>query len=219
MLDSVGEDTTVLDIGAGVGRWTLRLSEKVAHVTAVEPLAGMCELLEERVRTRGIDNVALVSADWMQAQVEPHDVVVSVHSTYASSDLMGFVRKMEEKALGTCFLVLRVPAADGAMGELSERIRGCWHDSPNFVVGINALMEAGVYPNVHVEEVTSRAWVDVSMAQAIGRARRHLRLDSDSEDGTIREVLERRLVSQSDGLHWPDGMRSALCWWKPRPDS
>ncbi|MFQ5380453.1 MAG: hypothetical protein ACE5EF_02350, partial [Dehalococcoidia bacterium] len=160
-------------------------------------------------------NVNVLPTAWMECEVESHDFVVSVHSTYTSPDLVGFVRKMEATARRRCCLVLRVPAWNGVMGELAEAIRGSWHDSPNFVVGFNALAEAGIHPNVIVEDVTARVWSDDSLDDAVRRARRHLHLEADEHDATILSVLRERLVKEGSGYRWPDGMRSALCWWEP----
>ncbi len=215
VLGWIDSGSTVADIGAGVGRWTVPLAERAAAVTAIEPVPEMREVLRARLSARGIGNADVRGTAWMDTELDRHDVVVSVHSAYTSPDLVGFVRKMETVARRRCCLVLRVPAWDGVLGELAERIRGGWHDSPNFIVGFNTLAETGIYPNVIMEAATSRVWLDASLDEAVRRARRHLHIDGDEHDLTIRSVLGERLVPEASGYRWPDGMRSALCWWEP----
>ncbi|HEY5475945.1 MAG TPA: class I SAM-dependent methyltransferase [Tepidiformaceae bacterium] len=210
---------TVLDIGAGVGRWSIPIAERVRSVTAVEPVEGMCQVLEERLRARNQTKVSVVRAAWMNADVATHDVVVAAYSMYGSPDLAAFARKMEASARRLCCMAVRVPPHDGVMGELSERIRGEWHDSPNFIVAYNALLEAGFLPNVFVEPVAIQYWTDGTLAEAQSRARRHLRLTDDRYDKLISETLERRLEKTPDGYRWPDWMRSALIWWEPSAGS
>lgn len=208
-------DSTVLDIGAGVGRWTIPIAERVRGVTALEPVAGMRQVLEERLARRKLTNVSVIAAPWMDAEVTRHDAVVAAYSSYTSPDLPAFAHKMETTAGRLCGLALRIPANDGVMGELSERIRGEWHDSPNFIVAYNALLEAGFTPNVFIEPVAVSYWTDATLAEAGVRARRHLRLSDDRYDGLIAETLERHLRRTPEGYRWPDWMRSALVWWEP----
>lgn len=217
LLDFVVErlrpDMTVLDIGAGVGRWTVPIAQKVARVTAIEPVPEMREILEGRLARHSLTNVRIVKSSWMETEVEPHSAAVAVHSMYTSGDLMEFVSKMEATAPDR-YLVMRVPAANGIAGALSELIRGQWHDSPNFVVGFNVLMEAGLFPGVLFEDQPVRVWNDATVDEALARAKRHLHVEGGEWDGQFREVLKRRLRAKPDGrLDWPDGMRSALCWW------
>ncbi|HWU40393.1 MAG TPA: rRNA adenine N-6-methyltransferase family protein, partial [Candidatus Acidoferrum sp.] len=172
ILERLTPEMAVLDIGAGIGRWTLPFARVVRQVTAVEPLAGMRQVLMERVTANGITNLQVVDVPWLKAEIPPHDVVVAAHATYTTTDLLGFVRKMDACARRRCYLALRVPAHDGIIGELSERLRGCWHDSPNFIVGYNLLLSAGFYGNVVMEPRPLRFWTDVSVDEAVVRAKR-----------------------------------------------
>jgi SAM-dependent methyltransferase len=206
-------EATVLDIGAGVGRWTIPLAQRVRRVTAIEPLAGMRQVLLERVAAHGLANVTLVETPWLAAEVAPHDACLAVHATYTTPDLLGFVEKMEASARA-CYLVLRIPAHDGLIGTLAARIHGRWHDSPNFIVGYNLLLSAGRYPHVVMELKATRHWVDRTLDEAVARAKRHLKLTDPLHDAEIRDVLSRELRAGTDGYRWPDGMRSALIWWE-----
>lgn len=213
LLSRLLPEMTVLDIGAGIGRWTVPIARKVRKVTAVEPLSGMREVLQERLASLGITNVALVDAPWMDARVGPHDVAIAAHSSYTSPDLLGFVRKMERSARKTCYLALRVPAHDGVIGELSLRFRGQWHDSPNFIVGFNLLLSAGIYASVVMEKATVRRWSDKTLEDALERAKRHLGVEDAHHDQAIMECLSQRLALADGAYQWPDGMRSALLYW------
>lgn len=213
VLGGLAPETTVLDIGAGIGRWTLPMARKARRVTAVEPLQGMRQVLVERAAAQGITNLEVVELPWLVADVPPHDVAIAAHATYTTADLLGFVRKMASSARRTCYLALRVPAHDGVIGELCARIHGRWHDSPNFIVGYNLLLAAGFHPNVLMEPAAVRHWTDPTVEAATARAKRHLRLEDDRHDAVIHEVLSRRLVFADGIWRWPDGMRSALIWW------
>ncbi len=213
-------EDTVIDIGAGTGRWTVPLAEVTHQVTAVEPAAAMAEVLGKNAAAAGVSGkIAVVPATWEAAEVEVHDVVTCFHAAYMSADLAAFVRKMEAHARRTCYLGLRHFPADGIIQELSTRIYGTRHDSPNFIVGYNALYQMGIYANVLLEEF-QRVWTDQSLEAAFARAKRHLFLEDATRDELVRSTLERRLVFRDGVYEWPDSMTTALVWWKPerRPD-
>jgi hypothetical protein len=185
------------------------------RVTALDKLEGMLDMLRENASHEKVENIDTVRGDWQEVALEPHDHVLSSHAAYGSPDIVNYARKMETLARKACYLVMRVPRHDGVLGELSRRLHGCWHDSPNFRVGYNALLQAGIGGHVIMEE-TGRAWHDDTLEDALDRAKRHLRLQSEEHDAAIMDVLKQRLSLRDSEYWWPDWMRSALIWWRPR---
>lgn len=215
LLRDIDAKSTVLDVGAGNGRWTIPAARVASRVTAVEPSDAMVRVLRENVAASGLDNVEILQSPWEEATVGRHDLVTSSHAIYFSPDFASFVRKMSSCARKRCYLAARLPPHDGIIGELSLRIYGHPHDSPNAVIAYNALYSLGIYANVLVEHGIHR-WMDATLKDAFARAKRHLRLEAvDSYDELIRDTLARRLA-HAEGSHvWPDGMRSVLLWWDP----
>ena len=216
LLEIIEPGQTVLDIGAGTGRFAVPMATVAREVTAVEPSPNMSAFLVENAAAEGVSNIRLLEAGWEDAEVEQHDIAFCSHAMYTNPDLVGFIGKMEANAKVGCYLLMRVPSHDGILGELCMEILGQPHDSPNFVVGYNVLYSMGIYANVMMEPFM-RPWRNSSLEEAVARARRHLRLGEDaSRDDFIRSTLERRLVQRDGEYVWPDGMRSALAWWKSR---
>ena len=216
VLKGVDASDTAIDIGAGTGRWTIPLAKRIKSLTSIEPTSGMAEMLKENLKNGRLRNVEILAQTWEDATPSMHDIVVCAHGMYASEDLAAFVRKMERYARKTCYMAVRIPPADGILSELSLKIHGCRHDSPDGVIAYNALYTVGIHTNVLVEN-TIVNWVNKTVEDAFVRAKRHLRLDTFERayDDLIYSTLQRRLTF-SDGVYtWPDGMRSALLWWSP----
>lgn len=217
VLNDLKPGETVLDIGAGTGRWTVPLAKKAKKVTAVEPSAAMLEILKQNAAEAGLNNVEIIQSAWEDDTATPHDIAVCAHAMYNAPDLVGFARKMEANAARRCYLAMRLIPVDGVMAELSRRIYGNSSDSPNFIVGYNALYAADIYANVILEEGTFH-WTSPDIESAVEMAKRHLYLgDSAEYDELIRETLNRRLTLKDGSYLWPDGMRSALIWWDTHP--
>lgn len=214
VLDRLRPDETVLDIGAGIGRWSIPMAMACKKVTALDALPRMLEILRENAAAENITNIETAVGDWATADVVQHDYVLSSHAVYISPDIVGYARKMERSALKACLLVMRVPRHDGVIGELSRAIHGTFHDSPNFIIGYNALLQAGISGHVVMEE-QGRHWHNDTLEDALARAKRHLFLSTEEHDNRIMDVLKKRLVLREGEYWWPDWMRSALVWWKP----
>jgi SAM-dependent methyltransferase len=207
--------STVLDIGAGTGAWACLLARHVRLVTAVEPSPAMIEVMEENLAAEGIENVEIVRGAWPDVTVATHDFSLCSHSMYGYPDLPFFIERMVAFTHKTFFLVLRAPLADGVMAEAAMRIWGQPHDSPNFQVAYNALLQMGLYPNVLMEDAgVWRPWTSTSLEEALTRVKRKFGLGSPSEhDGFLEELLRRRLTWRNGQYEWPGGMRSALVYW------
>ncbi|MFC1910654.1 class I SAM-dependent methyltransferase [Chloroflexota bacterium] len=218
ILQSIDSGTTVIDVGAGNGRWTIPVAMSARIVIAIEPDGDMIEVLRKNVKTaRG--NIQIVQSSWEEARVEIHDVVVCAHAMYSTPDFATFVRKMEQQARQTCYMAIRLPPVDGVLGELTSAIYGHPYDSANAVIAYNALYSMGIYANMLVENGINY-WVNDTFEEAFIRAKRHLCLQSNSTyDGLIRDTLHKRLILSNNRYVWPDDMRSALLWWNPRATS
>ncbi len=215
VLQEVNGQDTVLDVGAGAGRWSVALAKVAKSVTAVEPADDMVETLRKAVTATGSTNVQIVQDTWEDAIVQVHDIAICAHSIYFSPDFAAFIHKMDHSARKRCYIALRLPPCDGVIGELSLKIHGRRHDSCNAIIGYNVLYSMGIYANVFVEPYMLR-WTDFTLEQAFARAKRRLYLEStDSYDDLIKETLANRLTHTDNIYTWPDGMRSALLWWKP----
>jgi SAM-dependent methyltransferase len=88
---------SVVEIGAGAGRLTLELARRSAHLTAVEPAAPLREILRERLREAGAENVSVVRGffDDLPAPARVHDLVVSC-SVFTAASFDDPDRRLEE---------------------------------------------------------------------------------------------------------------------------
>lgn len=209
----VDGSTTVIDIGAGTGRWALFLSPRVKEVTAVDPSPAMLSRLRDNITRAAVQNVKVIEGFWPGVAVEPHDVSLCSHAIYASPDFPAFINRMIEVTRRTCYLLLRVPSPEGVMGEAFQYLYGQPHDSPNFIIGYNALLQMGIQASVLIAPHL-RLWTSTSMEDALIRLKQRLGIQNETNhDAYLKELLRKRLIFRNDEFVWPDGMRSALVYW------
>lgn len=209
-------ESTVLDIGAGTGAWACKLAPYARKVTALEPSPSMIAVMEENIRERGIENVEIVPKAWPEAEVKDHDISLCSHAMYGCADIEAFFRRMDAVTRRCCILLMRVPTPDGLMAEIARHIWGQPHDSPNFHIGYNALLQMGIYPNVRMEDRGLwEPWTNNSLDEAVQEVKRKLGVgDSSRYDIYLHDLLGRNLTQQDGKYVWPRGVRSALVYWE-----
>ena len=215
ILSKIGKNSTVLDIGAGTGAWSILIARHAKWVTAVEPSSAMIGVMRESLSAENIPNVSIVQGSWPGVSVEPHDISMCSHAMYASPDLSGFIRRMQESTREMCFLLLRAPSLKGVRAEAAQHIWGQPLDSPNFTIAYNVLLQLGIYANVLMEN--TGLWkprTSSGIQEALADMKRFLGLlDSAEHDRYLMDLLRRRLTWKEGRYVWPPEVRSALVYW------
>jgi SAM-dependent methyltransferase len=209
------KESTVIDIGAATGRWSIPLATVAKKVTAIDTSKESLDRLLENAASAGLRNIETIESSWEACHIKPHDVVINSHAMYGFRDLTRLVESMQRCAKKRVYLAMRVLSHGSVMADLNTRVHGHRHDSPNFEIGFHVLLEMGIFANVLFEPVV-KCWEDESLEKAFERAKRHLRLGARESvhDDFIRETIARRLVQKKGRTSWPDWMRSALMWWE-----
>ena len=211
--------TTVLDVGAGTGRHTLALAPHVARVMAVDPSEAMLGLLREDVEARGLRNVTTLLSDWLDAHVEPADLVICSHVLYPIADIEPFVLKLEASAGRRVFVYLRADPLPTDMGLWSEFYGVPLQAQPVHMDLVNVLAQLGVMADVEIVEhrvTLTFATIDEALVQV--RNSLCLAEDDAESTGRLRRLLDERLIAWPGGRLGPDvvSARSAIISWPPR---
>ena len=106
LLPHIAPGMSVLDIGAGTGRYVAPLLAAGCHVTALEPSAAMRgQLLAAHAETAP-DRLQVVTGTWPETNVPHCDVAMAVHVLYAVRDVAPFLLAMDAVARERCVVVL-----------------------------------------------------------------------------------------------------------------
>jgi SAM-dependent methyltransferase len=196
-----GPASTVIDAGAGAGRFALTLARHVRRVVAVDHSDGMLEVLRRRAADRGIANVDTVHARWEDADVPPADVVFSSFVMTLVRDPTPFVDRLEAAARDRVLLYLGAYSGDAVLDPLWRHFHGEPRaPGPSYLDALAVLRERGIEPRVKVVEIPNPRRF-ATPADAVENYREGLLLADTAE---IREELERLLGA------WLLGRRGAL---------
>lgn len=144
-------DDTLLDVGAGAGRFALPVARQVRHVTALDHARPMLDILQRRADAQSISNLSLIEAAWEEATVEPHDVVLAAWSLYRLPDLLAGMKKLIAATRRTLIIV----AGAGHSIRHDRLQQSLWpqadqHDTPMHIYYYGVLWQAGVHPELHI---------------------------------------------------------------------
>jgi 2-polyprenyl-3-methyl-5-hydroxy-6-metoxy-1,4-benzoquinol methylase len=194
--------TTVLDVGAGTGRFALGLAPQVQRVIAVEPNSTMLSFLQRDAAQQGIDNIECVNMTWEEAPADLRaDVVICSHVLYPIWDVEAFVAKLYAATLHTCYIYMRAVHLDALTAHLWRHFHGdvrCL--SPAYIHALDVLYDMGLYADVEIVHMPPSLRFH-SIEQAVEELTEQLILPDDQEtQAELRMMLAAWLVERDGRL-------------------
>ena len=162
---------SLLDVGAGTGRFALPLSGNVARITAVDHSPAMIGILRRKISAAGIATIETIEGEWPAVEVEPHDVVLVAWSLYRSTDLPAALSACVAAARRSLVVVLGAGDSPPHRSYV-ERICGRWGEStaPGHLYVAGVLWEMGLSADVRVlparRRIVGETPIDVGRALA-----------------------------------------------------
>ncbi|WP_042274314.1 class I SAM-dependent methyltransferase [[Clostridium] dakarense] len=74
-LGYINEESTVLDLGCGTGAYSIALSGVCKTVDALDYSEGMLEVLKEKIKSQGINNINIVKDDWSSIDLRNNNMI------------------------------------------------------------------------------------------------------------------------------------------------
>ncbi len=151
-------ETTVLDVGAGTGRFALALAPSAKHVTVVEPNAAMLHYLRQDVAEAELTNVEYIATNWQDAPDDVRaDIVLCSHVLYPIAEIEPFITKLRTATQRACYIYMRASHFDASTSPLWEHFHGeKRYSSPGYIHALDVMFELGIYANV---EIVRMPWV------------------------------------------------------------
>ena len=210
---------SVLDMGAGTGRFAIPLAKYVTHVTAVEPSSGMASYLKQGMADAGQNNYSIVSKRWEEIEIEKdiplHDVVFASNSL-GFYDLAAGLKKLDAAAKRSVHILwFAGPDRHPMDEELMIRLGLLPGDSIGFdyIIIAHVLHDMGIYANIRVDPIKSIHTYD-SLDEAVTWWTERRNIEPEKVP-VIREYLEEKLTPMDNGrLSMPRKGWRAHLWWE-----
>ncbi|HEY6542388.1 MAG TPA: class I SAM-dependent methyltransferase [Ktedonobacteraceae bacterium] len=213
----VTPEISVLDVGAGSGRFALALAPLVRQVIAVEPNAAMLDYLRQDAQTLNLPNISYCQSTWQDAPDDlQSDIVICSHVLYPIRDIVPFLAKLQRAARQRCSIYMRTTPIDALTAHLWQHFHGderCF--PPTYIHALDVLCEMGIYANVEIVSLTGSLRYP-SLEVAVEELSELLILPGDEKTREeLRGLLADWLVER-DGMLVPPPQETtcAIMWWE-----
>jgi len=213
-----GRRTTVVDVGAGPGRFALALAPHVAQVVAVDPSAAMLDIVRREAGRSGITNVDVVEGRWEEVEVAPADVVFASYVLPVVPDAPAFLAKLDTVARRHVLVYLGAFTIDAILDPLWRHFHGRPRSpGPSWLDAVAVVREMGIEPVVDVVEAPSRTRF-TTLDEAVDDQLDMLALtDTPEHRGELADLLSMWLVADRSGFRLPIAtLPAAVIRWSPR---
>ncbi len=201
----VTPQTTVLDVGAGTGRFTLALAPLVKHVTAVEPNAAMLGYLRQDAAEQQLSNISYIPTTWQNAPDDlAADIVVCSHVLYSIRDVDTFLAKMRKATRQSCYVYMRATHFDQISSPLWQHFHGMKRfPMPSYIHALDVMYDMGIYADVEVVDLPSGMRFS-SLDTAVEEMQETLILpDDEGKRAELRALLAEWLIPRDGVLSMP----------------
>jgi protein-L-isoaspartate O-methyltransferase len=203
---------SVLDVGAGTGRFALPLAKLVRHITALDHAPAMLRILHAKAAAAGIDNITLIEAAWETASIRPHDVVLAAWSLYRQTELGETLAKL----IAASGRVLIIAAPDDFEPPHRALVREIWGgdyepDVPAYLYLLGALRQIGVRADLRMVEETR--CFHQSTALDLAKQLAPLSATGAELDGFLRR-MGRLLRMSADGWEYCYTVSAGIIIWQ-----
>ena len=200
----ITSQTSVLDIGAGTGRFALALAPAAQQVIAVEPNGAMLGYLLHDASEQGLSNITTIQANWQDTPKNlSADVVICSHVLYPIVDIEPFLAKLYQATQRACYIYMRATSIDALTAHLWRHFHGderCL--PPGYIHALDVLYEMGLYASVEIVKLPVMLNYP-SLAVAVEEVSEQLILpDEEKTRAELRQLLEVWLVER-DGMLVP----------------
>jgi SAM-dependent methyltransferase len=217
LCEKVSTHLSVLDVGAGTGRFSLALAPKVDKIIAVEPSEAMLDFLRLDAADKDLRNISYVQTTWQAApDYLQADIVICSHVIYPVRDIQPFLLKLQNATLQGCYVYVRATHIDALTAGFWRHFH---HDErclpPSYIHVVEVLYEMGIFANVEiVSHPPSMRYPSLDVA--VSEMTEQLILPEDEKTRVeLRALLEEWLV-EKDGVLVPplQKMVCAIIWWE-----
>lgn len=217
LLPQLDVAATVLDIGAGSGRYVAPLANAGMHVKALEQSPAMRKQIGIVVQEQQLSHVEIIADSWPTANPVTCDVSTAVHVLYAVRDIAPFVQAMHASARTMCVILLGVRHPTTPVLPLWQAYHGYERlPLPGAFECLGALAQLGIAAHVHMlppPAPISYASLDEAATEMCYR----LRLPyGEPYQRQLAELIARDWITGADGSvtspHTPPP--HAAIWWR-----
>jgi len=218
----ITKNSRVLDIGSGPGTLAIPLAPLVREITAVEPGAGMVEILNDHAKREGIWNITCIQKQWEDIDLSldltgPYDVVIASLSL-TMHDIREALAKMDTASSGSVhlFWFVDMPFWERMYADLWEPLHGLPYSAgPKTDCLFGVLYQMGIYANVQMLPL-QKEYRFAGRDETFAFFNRRFGAKTPEQVMIVERYIEPLLKKQGEGVVVSGDSTFAHIWWKKK---
>lgn len=191
-------DTTVLDIGAGDGAFTIPSARISKKVTAVEPSLAQIAWLLDKAEKENLSNIKIVNKRWEEIRKDKlakHDIVIAAYC-FSMPDIRIAIQRILNHIKRILFLIT---GAGSGLTSIYQQVFNNYHTSiDDYIYLYNLLYQMGVYANV---QIITRGFLH-PWDLMIDLLRLNCKLSSEIEERILEQLKRSGQLIEENGILW-----------------
>lgn len=206
----LNSNSTMLDIGAGPGSFTIPFAQHIKSVTAIEPSKGMVAVLKENVKEAGVENFYVIEELIQDLSQDgspdfQFDLVAVSLVLWMFPDVWPRLLQMEQYSKGYCAIVAGIP-------DWKNPREASKSDVQEFQILYNILLSQGRSPNVSIIDYRCERTVEDEIeCRKIIYEQYYGDLTADAE-----EQIKKDIIAKAKDNKCLISSRAAIIWWNPK---
>jgi SAM-dependent methyltransferase len=212
----------VLDIGAGPGTLAIPLAPLVKEITAVEPGAGMVEILKAHTRRDGIRNITCIQKMWEDVDISRdltglYDVVIASLSLtmYDIREALGKMNAASSESVHL-FWFVDMPFWERMYADLWEPLHGSpYYSGPKTDCLFGVLYQMGIYPDVTMLPL-SKEYRFGNRDEMTTFFRKRFGANTPEQERMVDDYIAPRIQKRGDEVVISGDSTFAHIWWEKK---
>jgi SAM-dependent methyltransferase len=213
----LSSDFSVLDVGAGTGKLTLPMAQRVQFVTALDQSGVMLDIIAQKAAAQNIQNIRLLKLNWNDATIgkdfQLHDIVLASRSLPSGNNITQSIKLIDESAGHACYITLKADSYDTLEADLCYLLEIDYHPLPEYTILYNLIYSLGIYANIEIFKTSDRRTYS-SLEEAYTQIVRSYPVNNGQVRQKILDFLTERLQQQDGSLKLEKKTDWALIWWE-----
>lgn len=207
----LNSNSTMLDIGAGPGFFTIPFAQHIKSVTSIEPSKGMVAVLKENTKEAGVENFNVIEELIQDLPQDgspdfQFDLVAVSLVLWIFPDVWPRILQMEQYSKGYCAIIASIPD----WKNLREASKS---DVQEFQILYNMLLSQGRSPNVSIIDYRCERTVEDEIeCRKIIYEQYYGDLTTDAEEQIKKDIIAKAKEDNKCLI----SSRAAIIWWNPK---